>query len=848
MRVSPHRTASHRSHRPKHQVRQTRFDPLWVADQSSFGFPATRQQKRKNPHDPVRNRRGTMVTTSPYGLGQVLGDDISNTGHQDAARALGLLALDEAVLESSTRQSLEISILHRLGSGDDEVLIETVAGQGGEVVLLHGLLGEFLLLGVHTVQHMFEGGHTAEQEEPDHIGARLVLQVHTKHSGRGHLHGDMSSTPTGLLAANRHGPRLGAVNEDGDRIRARTVVRSSVERIRTGLAVGEEAHIDNLQLVVTLELLGERHHRVHGFVKRRTTEAEPMRDRAVAVRLIGRSDGEQHTGASVELHLGHLAREDIQEVKRIEAHIAVVVVVTLLVLLVFLADRLAGLHTVLHLTTLEVDIGVARVVRIAEQIHLERDVDGLAEQDQVEQLVDRVLEFVTHRAAPIHAEDHAVVLTLGDLLGGEEDIIRELVIVDTIHVDDTAASRTSAARLVSSHLHLKLLHEHLDGIGRVAAEILEHLLAGVGTSALGDSGELRVNGLVTNHDAIHVHSRHLPTTNLRSRSVNHRLLRLLFSFARHRLGGLTRGVAGRRRLALRLLLIVGGRLAVAVVLRLAAVLLLLAFLRHRVIVTGAVGGIVTLTLTGRFAAGVVGTLRLTLRTVLLLLLLLLRFLTRTIVLVHLGSEGDHIFPGLHRFKTRKECSFVSSHRHGSDAVDARLEVQVHTVEQRETSHLLCGHVLDAEEVTVEQILARFSVATLEAGEAILHLAVDANIFHDIQVVMDHESISLTIRIDSGVGLTDNRHIARSVQRVTNLVGAEHIVDITRHFLPHGKREDASAGIERCGLRRCIMDDRDVLGGEQAREGILGGGVDGERVRNGRGSVSHSAPIVPNPSG
>ena len=81
---------------------------------------------------------------------------------------------------------------------------------------------------------------------------------------------------------------------------------------------------------------------------------------------------------------------------------------------------------------------------------------------------------------------------------------------------------------------------------------------------------------------------------------------------------------------------------------------------------------------------------------------------------------------------------------------------------------------------------------------------------------------------------DNRHIGGSVQRVTDLVGAEHIVDITRHFLPHGKREDASAGIKRCGLRRCIMDDRDVLGGEQAREGILGGGVDGERVRPGIG--------------
>ena len=790
-----------------------------------------------------------MVTTSPYGLGQVLGDDIGDTGHQDAASALGLLALDEAVLESSTGQSLEISILHRLGSGDDEVLIETVTGQSSEVVLLHALLCEFLLLGVHTVQHMFEAGQTTEQEEPDHIGARLVLQVHTKHSGRGNLHGDMSSTPTALLTTNRHGPRLGAVNEDGDRIRARTVVRSSVERIRTGLTIGQEAHIDNLQLVVALELLRERHHRVHGFIERRTTEAEPMRDRTVAVRLIRCSDVEQHTGASVELRLGHLAREDIQEVKRVEAHIAVEGAVAVLVLLVLLADWRHILLAVLRLTTLEVDLGVFGIVRIAEQVHLERDVDGLAEQDQVEQLVDRVLEFVAHRTRPVHAEDHTVVLTLGDLLGGEEDIIGELVIVDTIHVDDTAASRTSAARFVSSHLHLELLDEHLDGIGRVGAEILEHLLAGVGTSALGDSGELRVDGLVTNDDAIHVHGRHLPTTNLRSRSVNHCLLRLLFSFARHRLGGLTVGVAGRSRLALRLLLVVGGRLTIAAVLRLVAVLLLLAVLRGSVVVTGAVGGIVTLTLAGRFATGVVRTLRLTLRAVLLLLLLLLlRFLTSTIVLVHLGGEGDHIVPGLHRFKTRKECSFVGSHGDGSDAVDARLEVQVHTVEQRESTHLLGGHILDAKEVTVEEILARFGVATLEAGEAILHLAVDTDIFHDIQVVMDHIRISLRIRIDRGVRLANNRHISRSVQRVTDFVGAEHIVDITGHFLPHGEREDASVGMKRCSLRRCIMDDRDVLGGEQAREGILGGGVDGERVRNGRGSVSHSAPIVPNTSG
>ncbi len=69
--------------------------------------------------------------------GEVLGDDVRDSSHQHTAGALGLLGLGEGVLQLRTGQSRQVTLLHRLGGDDDEVGVEPVTRQGGEVVLLH---------------------------------------------------------------------------------------------------------------------------------------------------------------------------------------------------------------------------------------------------------------------------------------------------------------------------------------------------------------------------------------------------------------------------------------------------------------------------------------------------------------------------------------------------------------------------------------------------------------------------------------------------------------------------------------------------------------------------------------
>ncbi len=692
---------------------------------------------------------------------------------------------------------------------------------------------------------MIEVPGAADEEEPDDIGTGLVLQVHTQDGRGGALHGHIR-TPPGLFLANRDRPGLATVDQHRDGVSV-TLGGVDVERVRASLTIGQEAHIDNLQAIVPLELLGHGNHRVHSFIERRTTEVESRRSLG-GVRIRVLRDPQHHTGGHIELGLAHAARQSVEQVEVAEAEVITSSLIPVLVLLVLLAHGGTGEGLARHLAG-EVHLRVLRRVRIGEQIDLVGDVDRLAEHDEVQQLVDRLAEVLAHRTRPVHAEDHAVVLTLGDLLGGEEDVISELVVVDTIHVDDTATGRTRTARLVGSHLHLKLLDEHLDGVRAVRAEILEQLLV-VEAVTLRDSDELGNDGLEVNEDRIHVERRHLPPTNLRGRSVHHVLAVTLLGFRSHRTSRLAVLITTGRRGVAGLGLGLGRLRAVTLVLVLLLLTLALTVLRLIVaLVTRAIGGIVTLTLTSRLGAGVAGTRGLTLRTVVGLVLLLLRSLTRTIVLVDLGSESDHIVPGLHRLKARKERSFVRSHRHGSDAVDARLEVDIETVEQREILHRFGVERLDAKEVLVEQILARFGVATLQTGEAILHLAVDTNVLAHIEVVVNHAHIDAGIRIDSGVRLVDDGEISRSEESVTDLVSAEHIVQVTAHLLPDGESENASAGIERCSLRGRVMHDREILGSQQTRECVLGSRVDGERVRNGSGrSLSHSAPIVPGPSG
>lgn len=769
-------------------------------------------------------------------LGQVLGDGVSHAGHQDAAGALGLLALRKGILQLRVGETGEVHRVDGLGGEDQEVLIEPIRGQHGEVLLLHRLTSQLLRLGRHAVHGVLKIPDRRDDEESDDVGTGLVLQPQTHDRGRGHLHVD-GRTPLGGIALDRDRPGLIALDQHRDSTVA-TVLGVGVERVRTGLAIGEEAHIHNLQAVGALELLGDRHHGVHSLIERRTTESKALRAHRGTTVIVAVRNGEHHRRTGLELTLGHPAGQNIQQAHMTKTEVVAAILAVVRINRVFLADRAARRPVARIGLALDVDAGAIVAVRIREQIDLVGDVDSLAEHDQVEQLVDRAAKLRSHRTRPVHAEDHAVVLALGNLLDREEDIIRELVIVDAVHVDDTATSRARTARFVGSHLHLKLLHEHLDVVAIVGAELLEQLVAVVRLGLTRrDSGELLGDRLVTDHNRANLHRRHLPTTNRGGGHVDHRLLGALLGAASHRASGL--GVAVAERTLLTRSIRLAGTLLTVVILLVTLVTL----------VATAVRGIVALSLSRGLGAGVAGTVRIAVRRT--VRILRLGSLTRTIVLVDFRSEAHDILPGLGSFQAGQERSFVRGHRHGSDTVDTRLEVEVEAVEQRQRRDLLGSRILDAEEVLVEQILASFSVATLEAGEVVLHLAVDANVLHDIEVIVNHADIDADIRIDGSVRLIDNRSISGSVERVADLVSAEHIVQIARHLLPNRQGQHTGLRAERSRVSGRVMHDGQILGRQQARERILGGRVDGERVArggNGRRRVSHSAPIVPDSIG
>jgi len=169
--------------------------------------------------------------------------------------------------------------------------------------------------------------------------------------------------------------------------------------------------------------------------------------------------------------------------------------------------------------------------------------------------------------------------------------------------------------------------------------------------------------------------------------------------------------------------------------------------------------------------------------------------------------------------------------HRLDGAD--LVVDVDPVGEAEVVRILVG---DTEEVTVEEVRIGCDEVAAETGELLLHETFDTSVLDDVDVVLDHTGIDIVTLCD----LVDGVDVGRSVERVTHLVGDEHVVELTGHLSPLGKDQLAALGVERCSTRGLAVLDVDVFGGKDTSESVLGINVDDVVV-----AVAHTY-ILPQP--
>jgi len=356
------------------------------------------------------------------------GDHVDEAVEDDSGGGSTLHALEEGILLLGSG----IGVLHRIhgvGSvdldGTDQVLFipsHLIARGDGVVIRLprfesrvHLIVVAEVVVGVALELRRSPVG----EEEVNDLGTSTLLK-HLREQVRGILLVDAGSDAVSLNLE-------------------RTVVRNVHPVTAT---VREENAVYNLDIVVLLEGRNDVDGSKNRFVERSTTKTELAshgRQRVAGVPTLRLGEGVALRHSSVEFSLVHAAGEEIQQGETVVSRSICIVI------------RLLG--TIL-IEFVRHDTG--------EGVDLERNVNLLAEENQLHHLFHRFGNLVAHATRPIEEHNQPVVLTLTNRGILAEDIFGPLVVHHLHGIENTRLRDLDSLVLVCLLLHLKLLHQHVN--------------------------------------------------------------------------------------------------------------------------------------------------------------------------------------------------------------------------------------------------------------------------------------------------------------------------------------------------------------------------------------------------
>ena len=789
----------------------------------------------------------------------LLGDQVDETvEHHTGLHTLGggrhKRILDASHGSIRTEFGHRVIVLHAHIGADDVLLRVTTRGRmhNGEPVVLErfDLLVRVVRLGVglrnaHTVLVLtvlreqvsqVVHGLATVQEETNRIAPGAITE-HLKQSVR-------ASPDLVGLARDRIGQELAAVHTTA--VRERT----------GGVAIREEHGVNDLQPIVLAELGHDLHRSNNRLVKRRAAQTQATRQSVVVSTIVlRRCDCEQILHRLLELIRAHLGREEVQQTEHMELRVLVLV----------LRVPLLGIHggfVVIQLGEIFLDHTTS------ERIDLERNVATTAEQSDLHELLDGIKQSRPHRTRPVDEHDESVVLTFTHNRVAAEDVVGDLVVHHANGVKHTRLGDRGALRSIGGLAEIELLRHQRNHGRRISSELLvlllriaEQLVVHIHRRVDKSGAVIRQNLLnlrVGDDDVVRVAGRQIEVLILRTTLVGH----LLDCFVKLLLRGgcrsgrvvlhLVSTLAGRRTRGLRSLLVL---LVVAIG---ALTGTLLVAVRRIVRLTGVRIGAVRCIAVVLIVAATHGDLRgfAVLASVSIalfalggrfLLLLLCFLLEARLVLPNVADDALHIVKGTASVDALDERLLNGRELNTRVHASTHLVLKVDAVDERQ---LVDVAALDTEEVIGDELLIRLVEVAAHTGELLLHQLLDAGVLHDVHVDLSDFGVRRTgdlFRSTTPRALHLVIRIAvRREQRVTDFVTNEHIVDLVGHPRPCGKNQDAVLGVERGRAGLGIVLHGDVLAGENARQQILAGGVDGAGGRGNGGNSLHRLTLYQNP--
>ena len=221
---------------------------------------------------------------------------------------------------------------------------------------------------------------------------------------------------------------------------------------------------------------------------------------------------------------------------------------------------------------------------------------------------------------------------------------------------------------------------------------------------------------------------------------------------------------------------------------------------------------------------------------------------RGLMVVDVLADIDHLIERLGGGNAIHEHLFLRRERNFKSGVDAQLEVQVDPVDQR--------HLVDvAVKQTVEhlrsgqQTLVAVEEGATQTGIPVLHLAFDSCVLHDVE---EQLGTLLVLGVDAVDRVESDLFSCGGEQGVADFVSEQHLAChdvVLRGRLQDRHGEQAILRVEGGSLGLAVVDDAEVLRGEQAGEVVLRCRVRG--CGRGRSDVEcggcHSAAILHHPA-
>lgn len=744
--------------------------------------------------DEAREDDARLVTRSGV-LDDGVGD--ASRGRTSAERVEVVVGVDDRFVGANH------ILLGIAGVGTDEVPILTPRSIGGAPRRRIRLVGAVL----ESLEVILRHSLGVEQEEPDDIRLGTVAEDTQERIGRAGV-----GVLVHLTSLRVDDVTLGVVV----RIAAR-------QRVARRLAIGEDDRVDDLHLVLTLELGNDFHCANDCLVKRSAAEAVLRRSVSVERGTRRRSVPEE-VESLLELSRLHLGGEEVDEAERHKVRVLDVGSNLGLRPLCRGFDCF-GTPQILRARKVVLDVGTRR-----ERIDLERNANLLAEEDELDELLDGVHQHGLHGRRPVDEHHQAVVLAVLNDGVTAEDVVVDLVVDHANGVEDARAGNRSALGGISSLTHLELLDHVVDGRSTLGDELRE-VLAGrsktihaglVVVHRLLHGAEVLLNVrhdiLIRMHDVLDVGNVEHAGRGSTSRALE-LLLHILIESAlstrsRGEVGGLRRTLRSSSTIALAvglaLLVTLALGLLVTIVVAVVAIASTISILRFT-ITTAAVGAVLVAIGVG-FDVDLSATV--------------LRHVGHIDALVaavgeQVGRDDSDFIERLSVLNAVNEHLLLSSEVHGLEV--AELEVNVDAVDERERVDILA---LEAEEVVVRELAVRSREVTTKTGELVLDEPFDAGILNDIQVVHRNTTRGGATDVERGRDALDGLVTLspRSEERMTDLVTDEHIVDALVHVLPLRESENAIASVERRRVSLRVVLHGEVLTGEKACEDVLGSDV------------------------